>query len=298
MRRASTGVVLFDRPHFFLNVGLASIHIRIVRLVVSLSTHHLWMHSYAGYQTRIICTLGRTGSLARSDTMNDVLIFSKDRAAQLDLLLRSIQRHAPCIYSTVTVLYRGTNQAFSQGYTRCFSEHAPTKFVLETDFEADTRRWLSFAGEHVSFLVDDDVFYRDALAPRTLPWSFRGGDYDYPLSVDGNVYEHHTIQAVLAVIGKGWHNPTQLEARMHGAREAAPFTSVIPCEPPCLAGLPWNRVSQSSGMAYLGPNPDSLNRAYLNGHRLDLDLIGAQLRSQVPAAHMNVQAAWESGVAV
>ncbi len=217
----------------------------------------------------------------------DALIFSKDRACQLDLLLRSIAHYAPTLYCSVDVLWTASTRAYGDGYRRCFSEHLEADFALEHDFEAQVRQWLDRAGLLLSFLVDDDVFYRPAPFPREIPWAYRGGDYDYPLSLDGNVYERPLLCTVLAGIS-GWKDPTQLEATMDALRERVPFSEVGHGEP-CLAGLPWNRVSSSSRMPHESVDPQSLNERYLAGARLDLGEIAAQLNWSEPAAHMQAE---------
>lgn len=198
----------------------------------------------------------------------DCLIFSKDRPAQLDLLLRSIDRHALHLYSgmTMTILVRSTDPIYSAGYDLCQEKQAQF-FQEETDFEADVRDWLDRAGEIISFLVDDDVFYRDASEPLELPWSYRGGDYDYPFSLDGNVYAKADIVKLLD--GLHFRNPTELEAFGHTHRKRLPFTEVAHGEP-CLVGIPANRVSVSSGMPHMGVDLEMLNSRYLAGERLAL----------------------------
>ena len=210
--------------------------------------------------------------------MIDALVFSKDRACQLDLLLRSIDRHAAEMYSSLTVLWRASSREFARGYAIAFSEHAGAKFILETDFEAQVRHWLHLSDEVVSFLVDDDVFYRDALEPKRLPWSFRGGDFDYPFSVDGNTYDRVDVTELLH--GLRFRNPTELEALGHEHRDRLPFATVGHSRA-CLIGVPLNRVSESSGMPHMGVHEYDLNERYLAGERLEIPSIPAG----VDAAH-------------
>ena len=209
--------------------------------------------------------------------MIDCLVFSKDRAAQLDLLLRSIRRHAPNLYQSLTVLYTGSSADYLRGYQQCFAEHEEAKFILEHDFEAQTRKWLDLAGPAVSFLVDDDVFYRDA--PDLTPpdryrfdgaVSLRGGDYWYPFSVDGNVYRRDHIVTLLD--GLRFRDPTELEAKGHDVRARLPFNAVSAIVRPCLVGVPANRVSLSSGMPHMGVDPRGLNEMYLDGWYLDVKI--------------------------
>lgn len=212
----------------------------------------------------------------------DCLIFSKDRPAQLDLLLRSIDRHAARRYRKVQVLWAASSGEYALGYNRLASRFgAPYWLIQETDFELDVRRWLhhSLRSGVISFLVDDDVFYRDATDPLELPWSYRGGDYDYPFSLDGNVYAKADIVKLLD--GLHFRNPTELEAFGHTHRKRLPFTEVAHGEP-CLVGIPANRVSVSSGMPHMGVDLEMLNSRYLAGERLSLPSIEFDVGAHAP----------------
>ncbi len=200
--------------------------------------------------------------------MVDALVFSKDRAAQLDLLLRSIDKHAPRLYSRVTVLYTTSALDFLDGYAVCVDEHPRVFFAQQHGFDRDVHDWLRGAGPTVSFLVDDDVFYRDA--PRILrqiPCSLRGGDYDYPFSVDGNIYPRGPV--VQHLLRFDYNDPTELEANAHALRSEFLYDSVAPIGMPCLVGVPANRVSERSGMPHMGVDPRDLNDAYLQGERIE-----------------------------
>jgi hypothetical protein len=221
----------------------------------------------------------------------DCLIFSKDRPAQLDLLLRSIDRHAPNLYRSLTVLWTISSNEYLPGYETCANDHLKAWFVCELEFEGSVRDWLDSASEIVSFLVDDDVFYRDATEPLELPWSFRGGDYDYPFSLDGNVYAKADVLTLLN--GLRFTDPTQLEALAHEKRGRLPFTMVAHGQP-CLVGLPLNRVSVSSGMMYMGVHEYDLNERYLCGGRLSLDDIEGRGRHGLPVTHLAAFPGWES----
>ena len=207
-----------------------------------------------------------------SEPAVDVLIFSKDRAAQLDLLLSSIERYAPNLYRSLTVLWTVSGADYLRGYHRCRGYHRWNLRLLwwqQGDFHADVHGWLDAAGPLVSFLVDDDVFYRippPGVAIYDPPLSLRGGDYDYPFSLDGNIYHRGDIARLLK--GLRFGDPTELEAWGNSYRERLPFSRVTPFDPPCLVGLPWNRVSASSGMPHEGLHEYDLNERFLAGMRL------------------------------
>lgn len=94
--------------------------------------------------------------------MLDVVIFSKDRACQLELLLRSIKRFfAQWRESNVQVLYTFSTPEFARGYNVVRGEHPEFRYVCEQDRPAGFRELtLGLLGErpYLTFLVDDDVF--------------------------------------------------------------------------------------------------------------------------------------------
>lgn len=94
--------------------------------------------------------------------MLDVVIFSKDRACQLDLLIRSVKRYfAQWERSRVHVLYTWSSAAFARGYEIVRADHRELTYVCERDRSAGFRELvLDIVGEerYVMFLVDDDVF--------------------------------------------------------------------------------------------------------------------------------------------
>lgn len=89
----------------------------------------------------------------------DAIIFSKDRACQLDLLLSSIRELVSGL-SNVTVIYRSTEDRLTRAYEICKLEHPTVEFVSESNFHNETLSWLSSSSreEAVMMLVDDIVF--------------------------------------------------------------------------------------------------------------------------------------------
>jgi len=89
----------------------------------------------------------------------DVLIFSKDRACQLDLLLSSLEERITNIGS-VSVLYKCSSANFIAGYKLCISQHTTVNFIEESDFQLQVKGWLNDMRRSptVMFAVDDDLF--------------------------------------------------------------------------------------------------------------------------------------------
>ena len=97
------------------------------------------------------------------DDMLNTLIFSKDRPAQLDLLLRSIKRFVVgWDENWSTVLYRQTDPSYHRGYELVRNEHPEFDYVAETDsIRQDIQALTLGRGErYLQFLMDDDVYIR------------------------------------------------------------------------------------------------------------------------------------------
>ena len=89
-----------------------------------------------------------------------VIIFSKDRPPQLDLLLRSDARFSPQDCRIVSVLWRATTDAARAGYTTLVKEYPRVAFVEERDFHEDLADLVDADVSLTQFLVDDNIFVR------------------------------------------------------------------------------------------------------------------------------------------
>lgn len=92
--------------------------------------------------------------------MISTIIFSKNRACQLDLLLRSMEENFNHVSTNVRVLYTATNSEFEMGYSKLIDKFPNVIWDEEADFERDTRWALDRASEYVCFFVDDNIVYR------------------------------------------------------------------------------------------------------------------------------------------
>src|SRR3954452_2320632 len=87
----------------------------------------------------------------------NLVAFSKDRPAQLDLLLRSVRRFAGPATATA-VVYTASDELYERGYRAVREEHPGVTFVDEREsggFKAATLGLVAEAGHLVAFLVDD-----------------------------------------------------------------------------------------------------------------------------------------------
>lgn len=114
------------------------------------------------------------------------IIFSKDRAAQLHLLLESIEKNSAGIFNDIRVIFAASSDAFEEGYDGVMAEFAgkmPIKFIPEgcySNFKIaveDSVYQVNTA--FTCFMVDDNILYR--------PIASRDDLYGY---IDKNVGMH------------------------------------------------------------------------------------------------------------
>ena len=92
--------------------------------------------------------------------MITTIIFSKNRACQLDLLLRSIEKNFSHISTDIRVLFCATTDEFMHGYDIIEQRFPNVKFTLEFDFQDDTLKLLNNCKDYTCFFVDDNIVYR------------------------------------------------------------------------------------------------------------------------------------------
>lgn len=90
------------------------------------------------------------------------IIFSKDRASQLHLLLSSLEKNAPGLFD-LNVLYTHSNEEFKKGYDKlielCKSNNWEVNFIKESSFKQDVMTQFDQAYLYTCFLTDDDVLF-------------------------------------------------------------------------------------------------------------------------------------------
>jgi hypothetical protein len=95
------------------------------------------------------------------DSLN-IIIFSKNRPAQLDLFLRSMKCFFPDYskYKDIHVLYTYSNNVFKIGYTKTISLHPEIHYVAETlgKFKENVLNLIDEDRSLTMFFVDDIVF--------------------------------------------------------------------------------------------------------------------------------------------
>jgi hypothetical protein len=115
----------------------------------------------------------------------NALVFSKDRAMQLDAVLRSLRLHCrDADLLATTVLYAVSNDTHARHYAQLAREHPGVHFLEEKDFKGDILSLVK-PSRFLLFLVDDNIFVRefsleDAVGqlqatPQALAFSLRLG---------------------------------------------------------------------------------------------------------------------------
>lgn len=89
-----------------------------------------------------------------------ILLISKDRPAQADLLLRSIEENSPNTFD-LSVIYCASNDDFHRGYYRLQELWPEVSFAIEYDCNVQLYKWL-YSQTHplAGFFADDCIFYR------------------------------------------------------------------------------------------------------------------------------------------
>lgn len=201
------------------------------------------------------------------------VVFSKDRALQLDAFLRSYRDHVTPL-GAVRVLYLASSPRHAAAYDEVFALHDFVAPHAQEWFKLDLLRLLQVGG-NVVFFVDDQVFirpwgvaerpglslrhgphltrdYNSHDAPQPLPpytmdgdlvtWLWADGKlaWGYPLSLDGHVYEAREMRAMIEMLE--FRSPNTLESGLQRfvpvflARRGACYRESK------VVNVPWNTV--------------------------------------------------------
>lgn len=94
--------------------------------------------------------------------MINIIVFSKDRSAQLELFIRSMKKYFKEFYQyKINILYTYSNDDFCKGYEKVFEIHNDSNinYIKEkSNFKNDVIELLNGSNPHTVFFVDDIVF--------------------------------------------------------------------------------------------------------------------------------------------
>ena len=93
---------------------------------------------------------------------NQLIIFSKNRSCQLHLLLESLEKNSKDLFDVIFVIYTYTEKDYFDGYNKIIEKFPKVSFIVENNFFKDTMKLVSDSSfEYTTFMVDDNVFYRE-----------------------------------------------------------------------------------------------------------------------------------------
>lgn len=125
----------------------------------------------------------------------NLIVFSKDRAMQLDALFSSIAINAEEFFSNIDVVYDYSDHDYQNGYTQLIIEYQQVNFIRQQDFCQDIKDSLKKRFPFVMFLTDDDIIFDKIVSypirnflhsdPDIVCFSFRlGNNITYCYSAD------------------------------------------------------------------------------------------------------------------
>ena len=249
------------------------------------------------------------------------VVFSRDRAMQLDAFLDSVELHAPDLFDTLVVLYRASDDSFAAGYELLRRNRDGPLWLPETSFRTDLlsasgdEEWLTFhtdddiyfAGVPPFQLLEDEVCFTLRLGLNTtycypldvaeelqgaevsterVRWDWRRqgpGAYSYPLALNAHVFR--ASQAMGWLERSRFGNPNELESNLQRFMvEVEPM--MASARSSSVVSIPANLVNDVFANRHGGLHDVAeLNRRFLGGERID---VAAMDFSHVDACHVEV----------
>ena len=91
--------------------------------------------------------------------MISTIVFSKNRACQLDFLLTSLIENNSGMFD-INILYDHSSDEFKAGYEMLIKKYPFLNWKEESNFQEDTINLVKNGGDLVCFFVDDNILYR------------------------------------------------------------------------------------------------------------------------------------------
>lgn len=232
-----------------------------------------------------------------------LICFSKDRALQLDAFLRSYAEFVtPRV--PVDVIWLPTSMRHARAYLDVFARHPWVRQHRQGLFKQDVLEVLPATGT-VTFFVDDLVFVRPweisetpglslrlglhltrcytAHRAQSVPrlsieagfsawrWADGDGDWGYPLSLDGHVFDGAELRSMIEAVP--FTSPNSLESALQ--RFVSTFaTRTGKCyRQSRIVNVPWNRVQQEYDNRFARDPyaiPDRMLSFWEQGQQIDL----------------------------
>lgn len=236
----------------------------------------------------------------------NLLVFSKDRACQLQAFLTSFRRHVRDDLD-MSVLYTASTPQFEAGYCRLISTTGSAHLIREDGaFKDALLRLIDDRKKYTVFFVDDIVFRRDhsfycdeldwlddgdvacislrlsksinytystdlpspcpIKGARKWRWFGQPGVWGYPMSLDGHVFL--TSDILPSVQRIDFHGPNELEAALASSPLPKAYMACLREHP--LFNIPMNRVQDTiTNRCARGWTAEELNTMFLSGQVID-----------------------------
>jgi hypothetical protein len=221
------------------------------------------------------------------------IIFSKNRACQLELLLRTLDFPATIIYTC--------DPEYQAGYDILFREHPSYTYVKETDFRKQFLELVGGAKEYILFLVDDDIqliptpdvlpefeefkrspeliclslrlspFLRGAPVMENKRWNWRKlrRSWGYPMSLSAHIFRTADIFPILQAHEFDIPNDVEVVFRSY-----PPDKDIMYCvDEPFFVNIPANQVQTKYPFKDLHITTRFLEDQYLAGKRISFEAL-------------------------
>ena len=92
--------------------------------------------------------------------MINIIVFSKNRAAQLELFIRSFKKYvANADNYTIKVIYLCTDDQYEKGYRKLFEmKYSNVEYIRESNFKQNVIETIDKNKKYTVFFVDDNIF--------------------------------------------------------------------------------------------------------------------------------------------
>lgn len=230
----------------------------------------------------------------------NVIIFSKDRAAQLDLFLRSM----PCRLQYPITIFTYSDEKFKDGYLALSQWRGD--IYEQGNFKNNLLWAVEDMEKYTVFFTDDDIFINPLPELTTLPddvaclslrlnpqmnycytlnrfqnapkmvqngnvykWDWQGADadYGYPMSLDGHIFRTADILPLLKKLD--YTNPNELEGQL--ARHPINRPKMMCFDKSVIMNNPINRVQDTVPNRHGTISAEWLNEQFLQGKRIKLE---------------------------
>lgn len=144
---------------------------------------------------------------------NHLIIFSKNRACQLELLLTSIYKNANDLFDKISILYKSFDD-FNEGYKLLINKQnfKDINFYSENYFDSDLFNLISNDYDLTTFVVDDAVIYKNingkkntilnCFTNNTVCFSLRLGlncNYSHPANLNYKIKDYVINDGIVTV---------------------------------------------------------------------------------------------------